>query len=498
MCGIFGVIHKEIKPLNKVLFNTLGINNDSRGGDSCGIFIDNKLDYGVDKNRLYSTFMFGSTVLKEVTTCKIALGHCRKASIGKISIDTAQPVVVSKNNKTSLVVVHNGTLWNYEELADKYIKGQDIQGLTDSQVLALIIDSAGFQVLSDYIGGAAFVAVDYSEDENNPPIYMFKGKSRNSNSVNSIESEERPLYILCKKGGDIWFSSILDYLTAYKEDGDQIGTITENTLHKFTKDGVEKYQYSRENAYQSKPSSNLYTTTNWYNDYSGAGDTGWVYNSTTGEWENPMWERKNVFKSTTKKLTWISKPLSTFQNFLYQDWDCKFYELGKPLHGGFMVSSYGYLYPESRNIDKESGSHYANMWFYEGVLLYNKKCFDALNELSDYIKVTSKKFIELYADVIYLFSVYPYIRSKDVCSVSNIKIPIYIKRNQDLTMQPYSGLIYPIFCNKDNENNTYVCREGIITHQRQRSRGENWDTITEKLRKEARRVVKVKSLKEYL
>lgn len=498
MCGIFGVIHKETKPLNKTFFNVLGINNDSRGGDSCGVFIDHRLEYGVDKNKLYSSFMSSSDTLKEVTECKVALGHCRKASIGVISLDTAQPVVVSKDTKTSLVLIHNGTLWNYKELAEKYIKGQNIEGLTDSQVLALIIDSAGFQVLSDYIGGAAFVAVDYSEDENNPPVYMFKGKSKNCDSACSTETEERPLYILYKKEGDIWFSSILNYLTAYKEDGDRIGTITENTLHKFTKNGVEKYPYSRKNAYQSKPYNNLYSTTKWYDKYSEEDGTDWVYNDTTREWENSIWCKKSAFKSTMGKPIWISKPVSTFQNFLYQDWDCKFYELGKPLHGGFVVSSYGYLYPESRSVDKESTNHYANMWFYEGVLLYNKKCFDVLNELADYIKVTSKKFMESYTDIIYLHSIYPYIRSKDISSISNIKTSIYTKISQDLRMQPYNGLIYPLFCNKDTENNTYVCKDGIITYQRRRIRGENWDTITEKLRKEARRTIKVKSLKKYL
>ena len=42
MCGIWGIIYKEPHQLNKVLFNSLGVLNDTRGGDSCGIFIDGK------------------------------------------------------------------------------------------------------------------------------------------------------------------------------------------------------------------------------------------------------------------------------------------------------------------------------------------------------------------------------------------------------------------------------------------------------------------------
>ena len=49
MCGIFGHISLEKKKkFNFPLFATLGIHNDTRGGDSCGIFIDGKSEYGTD------------------------------------------------------------------------------------------------------------------------------------------------------------------------------------------------------------------------------------------------------------------------------------------------------------------------------------------------------------------------------------------------------------------------------------------------------------------
>jgi hypothetical protein len=57
----------------------------------------------------------------------VALGHCRKASVGKVSIETAQPVVIeNENGDVDYVLIHNGTIYNYRELAQKYIPDMNI------------------------------------------------------------------------------------------------------------------------------------------------------------------------------------------------------------------------------------------------------------------------------------------------------------------------------------------------------------------------------------
>ena len=55
MCGIFGIINKVEAPFDYSTFCVLGINNDSRGGDSCGVFIDQEVEYGVDKEKLFKS-----------------------------------------------------------------------------------------------------------------------------------------------------------------------------------------------------------------------------------------------------------------------------------------------------------------------------------------------------------------------------------------------------------------------------------------------------------
>lgn len=57
MCGIFGIINKKKSDFDKTTFNVLGINNDTRGGDSCGVFIDGRYEYGVDDKSYYEEFL---------------------------------------------------------------------------------------------------------------------------------------------------------------------------------------------------------------------------------------------------------------------------------------------------------------------------------------------------------------------------------------------------------------------------------------------------------
>ena len=190
MCGLFGVITTKPTKLTKTIFNVLGVENDTRGGDSCGIFIDGQVEYGVNENKYYSNFFKNSKLLKATKKCSIALGHCRKASVGVINETTAQPIVLTNDDgKVEFVVMHNGTIYNYKELARKYIPEIDITGLTDSQVMARIFYYKGYDVLNEYYGGAVFVIVDYRE--NKPKILLWKGASK-QNSACLNKTEERP------------------------------------------------------------------------------------------------------------------------------------------------------------------------------------------------------------------------------------------------------------------------------------------------------------------
>ena len=197
------MISKKPKSFNKRAFCTMGARNDSRGGDSCGVFIDGQVEYGVDKEKLFISFFRGSKVLNQVTDCKVALGHCRKASVGKVSLETAQPVVLyNDSGAVDYVLIHNGTIHNYKELAKKYIPEIDIDGLTDSQVMTRIFYHKGYDALDEYMGGAVFVIHDYRIDK----TLIFKGSSKKYSTSKDPE-EERPLFY-CWHNGRFVFSSI--------------------------------------------------------------------------------------------------------------------------------------------------------------------------------------------------------------------------------------------------------------------------------------------------
>lgn len=244
MCGIFGIIRSKPSNFDYSTFCTLGIANDLRGGDSCGIFIDGVVEYGVNDEKLFQDFFLRSEFLSNVKQSTIALGHCRKASVGAINIATAQPVVIqNENNETVFVVLHNGTIHNYEDLAKKYIPDVDIKGMTDSQVMARIFYYKGYDVLAEYNGSGVFFIVDYREAE--PKVMFFKGASKKYYSDIDI-TEERPLYF-CVDGDEMVFSSIPTYLFALRPNS-TLYTPTNNVLGEF-KDGkliaIKKYDRSK-------------------------------------------------------------------------------------------------------------------------------------------------------------------------------------------------------------------------------------------------------------
>ena len=341
MCGIFGMISKKPKAFNKRAFCTMGVRNDSRGGDSCGVFIDGLVEYGVDKRKLFINFFRDSLILNDVAECKIALGHCRKASVGNVSIETAQPVVLyNENNEIDYVLIHNGTIYNYKELAQKYIPEVDIEGLTDSQVMARIFYHKGYDALDEYYGGAVFVIHDYRINKS----LVFKGSSgKYVHSANA--EEERPLYY-CWHNGRFVFSSIFESLYAFYYE-ETVYSLPSNRLLVIRGDKLKTVkEYKREKVCQSKPNAHypiVHTTT-----YPVYGD-GYGY----GGYGNPA-------NTTCYKIQFDGEHYCNQKNEL--------------IHGAYFVTAYGYCYPK-----RETGeSWHVKVGFFMGRLLKHPDAFELL------------------------------------------------------------------------------------------------------------------------
>lgn len=214
MCGIAGIINPVKRKFLKHEFEILGIINDERGGDSCGIYIDGYCKKGLGK---YSEFRNFSTTIEYPEESKIAFVHDRATSTGlTTNLEQCQPVVISEDGKDKFILMHNGTISNAKDLAQKYIPTIDVKGYSDSMIMAYIFYNCGYDVLSEYSGSAAFAIIDYRADE--PEIIFWTGSSC-YNSKNEDYDVERQLYYSIKSDGTFMFSSIKAglYLTSDAE-----------------------------------------------------------------------------------------------------------------------------------------------------------------------------------------------------------------------------------------------------------------------------------------
>lgn len=375
MCGIFGIINNKKDTFDRTAFNILGVFNDSRGGDSTGIYIDGKLEYGIQNRKKYIDFFPDSELIENTTVCKAAIGHCRKASIGIINLENAHPINIYEKNKLVFSFVHNGTIFNYKELAKKYIPNVDIKDFTDSKVLAYIIYNKQYGALAEYNGGAAFCAIDVK----NNCFLFYKGASKYY-STSTAETVERPLYCI-QEQNRFAFSSIKESLMVFSKE--TVCEFENNVLYKLNKRGSLTIlrKIDRSNAVQAKPVNSLYYAAGnsyGYNNYN--------YHNGYYNYSNPDYNCK-VSRNGLMNSVKVGK----------------FERNGNLLDGEYQITASGYE------------SNYGNSYFFHnGVLLYSMECWDFL-ELISVAPVEDEEDVippELFERVVQLFSVYPY-KKKD-------------------------------------------------------------------------------------
>lgn len=355
-CGIFGIINTKKSPFDYTTFSVLGINNDSRGGDSCGVFIDGQVEYGVDKQKLFEDFMYDSVLVQTTEECQIAFGHCRKASVGKVALETAQPVCIyNSDNEIEYVLMHNGTIHNYEELAKKYIPEIDIKGMTDSQVMARIFYHRGYDALGEYNGGAVFVIADYRKGE--PIVLMWKGSSPKYSTSKDSE-EERPLY-LSRDKEELVFSSIGKYIPALRPYN-ELRTLPANCLIRYSDNKLIKIrEFDRSKCQQSKKYNAVV--------YKGAEDG------------NDMF------------------PSYVCSQYVAVDYTNYVYKVnGNPINGKYWFSKYGTLFKNKPAYVSQA----IEMCFFEGIPIPNE---DAYNLIVKYCKKSDlppEDFLIVYENII--------------------------------------------------------------------------------------------------
>ncbi len=331
MCGLFGIVNHHKRLLDKRAFITLGCDNDSRGGDACGIMIDGNVERGTDKDDQYFQYWYSkSKLLSSTEKCYVALGHCRKASVGGKAADKAQPVTIYDSaGKMLFCLIHNGTIYNYKELAKKYIPEVEIKDMSDSQVMAHIFYYKGYDVLAEYQGAGAFVIQDYRTNK----TYMFRGESRAYASSKTTE-EERPLFFV-RTGKSVIFSSTFAVLQGLFWGFDVYYVPTNILLECDGTDLLEVAKYDRTQCSHSRPTAAIPIT-----NYEYALP---VYNSSSLGFD--------PYSGT------------------YYDTDKK-----EELHGVQYISPSGY-------ISKYSTGYNDPYYFWRGIMLSGENAYNALRKL---------------------------------------------------------------------------------------------------------------------
>lgn len=264
MCGIFGHITKNVNSLSIPEVNMLGIINVERGRNSCGLTYDGEIFLGLDKDKIYTDFI-KKRVIKPKSFPTI-FGHTRNSSVGTVNIYNTHPFGFGEleNGSFEFIGCHNGTLKNYEELAEKY--GVNINEAykpngenytttrkkIDSEILLEILyKTKSYKVLSDYIGGAA-LAWTWCAQPNK--MYLWSGASKQWDSSKEM-IEERPLCIYQRNKNSTFFSSIEESLHALGGNETNTFQIDFNTVYIIT-DGdfknAEKIPVSRRHATQNE------------------------------------------------------------------------------------------------------------------------------------------------------------------------------------------------------------------------------------------------------
>ncbi|MBQ0113707.1 MAG: hypothetical protein KBT03_11295 [Bacteroidales bacterium] len=336
MCGLAGIITTEKEFLNLSHFDILGSLNDERGGDSCGIFIDGFAQYGIGQ---WSDFRDFTNTVHYPTKSSIALVHCRKASVGyPVTEAQAQPIIIKNDGKIEFVLMHNGTITNSKVLAKKYLPDMDVSNMSDSQIMANIFYQHGYDVLNEYEGTAVFIFVDYRGQK--PSIKFFKG---NSTWNPTKENSERPLFYM-KDKKHFYFSSmycslrcISHHSTIYTFPVNSLIELSDNTIHL-----IQEYDRTKLKI-TTKPATSGYSGYWGYPNYA--------------DYYNDLWGSANPSNQVK-----------------YHDTDGLYY-LGDKLAHGEMN-----LYDGGSVSDLKCGKNY---YFYYGRLLYNKACYDFLEDMSN-------------------------------------------------------------------------------------------------------------------
>lgn len=206
MCGIVGATLPTKNVIKKQDINLLYLLAEERGGHACGFTNITKTVREPVKSPDFLTKL-------DIGETSHFIGHTRFKTFGANTADNAHPFEFD-----GLIGVHNGSIYNFEDLKKKYNQNFDV----DSEFTYWMINEFGLkETLPQLRGWMAFAYYD-KRDDNKLVLYRIA----------------KPLFV-GKKDGGVFYASLGDYLEAI--GCEEVQEIDEHTIYKY-KDGelVEK------------------------------------------------------------------------------------------------------------------------------------------------------------------------------------------------------------------------------------------------------------------
>jgi hypothetical protein len=333
---------------------------DSRGGDGCGIAYDN-LICKTEEVKKFNDFWRQDPV-PDILDQPVIMGHDRRASVGAKTYNNTQPIFFpeSESVKICSILSHNGTLYNHEELLRKYKAHigfeKELDKMSDSQMLAILIEKVGWKILDEYIGSASIVYMHASEPG---VMYVYHGRSKNTKYVQT-ESEERPLFYGVDNN-QLWFCSTKDALTKIISNTEAICELPFNAVFKIVGNTMTKVcDIDRSNAYQQSFEVKVFNSKSSY--YSNDSDEeNWHGKKNEHYWSKYGHKVENRKSFTENKASNVSKAedeavqLSLLPTHYNRLTDSIYWKNGvwvdpndKLLHGRVLITTVGRIF-ESEN-----------------------------------------------------------------------------------------------------------------------------------------------------
>lgn len=178
MCGIVGIVGKN-QAENIIITGLERL--EYRGYDSAGLYVSDGRQSHLIKSQGRIKNLKEKAATKEING-NIGIGHTRWATHGKPSEENAHPHTSSDGK---LILVHNGVIENFEELAQEYLPNDHFYGQTDTEIIVHLIDhflkndhlstKEALQKAIELIRGSyAFALINQDEADT---IYVAKNKS---------------------------------------------------------------------------------------------------------------------------------------------------------------------------------------------------------------------------------------------------------------------------------------------------------------------------------